>query len=69
MGNTIMGAVVSLDGDIPDTNGAGHPFFASMGSGDVVTLANPSCVVQGDRVTHLFYDVERTAIQGEAAQC
>jgi hypothetical protein len=31
-----------------------------MGPGDV-TLANPSRVVQGDRVTHLLYDVERTA--------
>jgi hypothetical protein len=69
MGNTIMGAVVSLDGDIADTNGAGHPFFASIGPGDVHTLANPSRVVQGDRVPHLLYDVERTAFQGEAARC
>jgi hypothetical protein len=107
MGNTIMGAVVSLDGYIADTNGdvggdqhvdvaageigwqalrmgltnqvimnlgpvllgAGHPFFGNMGSGDVVTLANPSRVVQGDRVAHLLYDVERTEFQGEAARC
>jgi hypothetical protein len=69
MGNTIMAAVVSLDGYIADTNGAGHPFFAGRGSGDGVTLANPTRVVQGDRVTHLLYDVERTALQGEAARC
>jgi hypothetical protein len=69
MGNRLMGAVVSLDGYIADTNGAGHPLFASMGSDGVVTLANPSHVVQGDRVTHLLYDVERTAFQDEAARC
>jgi hypothetical protein len=67
MGITIMRAVVSLDGYIADTNG--DPFFAGMGSVDVVTLANPSRVVQGDRVTHLLYDVERTALPGEAARC
>jgi len=69
MGNTIMAAVVSLDGYIADTNGAGHPFAASRGSGDGVSLANPSRAVQGDRVTHLLYDVERTTFQGEAARC
>jgi hypothetical protein len=69
MGNTIMRAVVSLDGYIADTNGACHPFFDGMGSDDVVTLANPSRVVHGDRVTHLLYDVERTAFPGEAARC
>jgi len=69
MGNRIMGAVVSLDGYIADANGADHPFFASMGSDGVVTLVNPSRVVQGDRVTHLLYDVVRTAFQDEAARC
>ena len=69
MGNTIMGAVVSLDGYLADTNGAGRPFLAGMGSGDGVSLANPSRVVRGDRVTHLLYDVERTTFQGEAARC
>ena len=68
MGNRIMGAVVSLDGYIADANGADRPFFASMGS-DVVTLANQSHVVQGDRVIHLIYDVERTAFQNKAARC
>jgi hypothetical protein len=38
------------------THGAGRPFFGA----DAVTLANPSRVAQGDRVTHLLYDVERT---------
>jgi hypothetical protein len=68
MENRIMGAVVSLDGYIADANGADHPFFASVGSDGVVTLANPSRVVQGDRLT-LLYDVEGTAFQGEAARC
>jgi hypothetical protein len=31
-----------------------------MGPGDVVTLENPSRVVQGDRVTQLLYDVVGT---------
>jgi hypothetical protein len=64
-----MGAVVSLDGYIADANGADHHFFASMGLDGVVTLANPSRVVQGDRVTHVLYDVEPTAFQDEAARC
>jgi hypothetical protein len=42
------------------THGAGRPFFGAIGPGDAVTLANPSRVAQGDRVTHLLYDVERT---------
>ena len=45
---------------VPVVFGAGRPFFGAMGPGDVVTLANPSRVVQGDRVTHLLYDVEGT---------
>jgi hypothetical protein len=69
MGNRILRAVVSPDGYIADANGADHPFFASTGSDGVVTLANPSRVVQGDRVTYLLYDVERTAFQDEAARC
>jgi hypothetical protein len=42
---------------VPVVFGAGRPFFGAMGPGDTVTLANPSRVVQGDRVTHLLYDV------------
>jgi dihydrofolate reductase len=42
---------------VPVVFGSGRPFFGAMGPGDTVTLANPSRVVQGDRVTHLLYDV------------
>jgi hypothetical protein len=31
-----------------------------MGPGDTVTLADPSRVVQGGRVTHLLYDAVGT---------
>ena len=37
--------------------GSGRPFFGAMGAGDVVALDNPVRAVQGDRVTHLLYDV------------
>jgi dihydrofolate reductase len=40
---------------VPVVFGAGRPFFGAMGPG--VVLADPSRVVQGDRVTHLLYDV------------
>jgi dihydrofolate reductase len=42
---------------VPVVFGAGRPFFGAMGPGDTIVLANPSRVVQGDRVTHLLYDV------------
>ena len=42
---------------VPVVFGAGRPFFGAMGSADTIELANPSRVVQGDRVTHLLYDV------------
>lgn len=42
---------------VPVVFGAGRPFFGAMGPGDNVMMANPSRVVQGDRVTHLLYDV------------
>ena len=45
---------------VPVVFGAGRPFFGAMGPGDTITLANPSRVVQGDRVTHLLYDVVGT---------
>ena len=35
MGNTIMGAVVSLDGYIADVNGEVGPLFDWLGNGDV----------------------------------
>ncbi|MGH8777150.1 MAG: type IV toxin-antitoxin system AbiEi family antitoxin domain-containing protein [Jiangellaceae bacterium] len=46
--------------------GAGRPFFGAMGPGDV-TLSNPTRVVQGSRVTHLLYDVERPADRSPTA--
>ena len=48
---------------VPVVFGAGRPFFGAMGPGDTVTLANPARVVQGDRVTHLLYDVVGTALR------
>src|ERR687889_131952 len=42
---------------VPVVFGAGRPFFGAMGPGDTIVLANPSRVAQGDRVTHLLYDV------------
>jgi dihydrofolate reductase len=44
---------------VPVVFGAGRPFFGAMGPGERVMLANPSLVVQGDRVTHLLYEVAR----------
>lgn len=46
---------------VPIVFGAGRPFFGAIGPGDIITLANPSRVAQGDRVTHLLYSVERAA--------
>ncbi|MEV6490185.1 hypothetical protein AB0M20_16410 [Actinoplanes sp. NPDC051633] len=43
---------------VPVVFGSGRPFF---GPGDPVRLDDPSRVAQGDRVTHLLYDVSRPA--------
>lgn len=43
---------------VPVVFGGGRPFFGAMESGEI-RLANPSRVAQGNRVTHLLYDVER----------
>jgi dihydrofolate reductase len=48
---------------VPVVFGAGRPFFGGMGPGDTINLANPSRVVQGDRVTHLLYDVLGTTVR------
>ncbi len=76
MGNTIMGAVVSLDGYIADTNGNVGPLFDWYGNGDVewkfTEHQEEPCrtsKASGDRATHLLCDVECTAFQGEAARC
>jgi dihydrofolate reductase len=42
---------------VPVVFGAGRPFFGAMGSAGAVTLADPSRIARGDRVTHLIYDV------------
>jgi hypothetical protein len=39
--------------------GSGRPFFATGRLAEPLHFANPSTVVQGDRVTHLVYDVRR----------
>lgn len=44
---------------VPVVFGEGRPYFGSAGG--EVTLADPSLVAQGHRVTHLLYDVPRTA--------
>ena len=44
---------------VPVVFGSGRPFFATGGLAEPLQLANPSTVVQGDRVTHLVYDVRR----------
>ena len=44
---------------VPVVFGGGRPFFGAMEPGDDVMLDNPSRVAQGNRVTHLLYDVAR----------
>ena len=44
---------------VPVIFGTGRPFFPTGPLGAPVRLGNPSQVVQGDRVTHLVYDVSR----------
>ena len=43
---------------VPVIFGSGRPFFAAMGPGTTITLSNPSRIAQGNRVTHLLYDVQ-----------
>jgi dihydrofolate reductase len=43
---------------VPVVFGGGRPFFGAMEPGGDVVLGNPSRVAQGNRVTHLLYDVE-----------
>jgi len=58
---TDIGAVIMGRNLFDQTNGwnGGRSFFGAMEPGDNVTLGNPSRVAQGNRVTHLLYDVER----------
>jgi dihydrofolate reductase len=44
---------------IPVVFGSGRPFFATGALPEPLRLENPTMIVQGDRVTHLVYDVSR----------
>ena len=44
---------------VPVVFGSGRPFFATGPLDEPLLLENPSQIVQGDRVTHLVYDVRR----------
>ena len=44
---------------VPVVLGSGRPFFATGTLADPILFDNPSQVVQGDRVTHLVYDVAK----------
>jgi dihydrofolate reductase len=48
--------VISL---VPTVFGSGRPFFATGSLPDPIMFDNPTQVVQGDRVTHLVYDVAK----------
>src|ERR687896_537297 len=44
---------------VPVVFGSGRPFFATGGLAEPLRLEDPTTIVQGDRVTHLLYDVSR----------
>jgi dihydrofolate reductase len=44
---------------VPVVFGSGRPFFATGGLAQPLLFEDPTTVVQGDRVTHLVYDVSR----------
>ena len=44
---------------VPVVFGSGRPFFATGPLAEPLLLQNPTTIVQGDRVTHLVYDVSR----------
>jgi dihydrofolate reductase len=43
---------------VPVVFGSGRPFFATGALAEPPRLENPTTIVQGDRVTHLVYDVD-----------
>jgi dihydrofolate reductase len=45
---------------VPTVFGSGRPFFATGPLAAPIMLGNPTQVVQGDRVTHLLYDVNKS---------
>ncbi len=44
---------------VPVIFGSGRPFYTSGPLAEKIMLGNPTRVVQGDRVTHLVYDVQK----------
>jgi dihydrofolate reductase len=44
---------------VPVVFGSGRPFFATGDLPEPVLLDNPTTIVQGDRVTHMLYEVSR----------
>ena len=44
---------------VPVVFGSGRPFFATGALPEPLLLENPTTIGQGDRVTHLVYDVSR----------
>jgi dihydrofolate reductase len=44
---------------VPVVFGSGRPFFATGGLAEPLPLQDPTTIVQGERVTHLVYDVSR----------
>jgi dihydrofolate reductase len=44
---------------VPAVFGSGRPFFATGELAEPILLEDPTTIVQGDRVTHLVYDVRR----------
>jgi hypothetical protein len=44
---------------VPVVFGSGRPFFATGALPEPLLLDDPTPIVQGDRVTHLVYDVSR----------
>lgn len=45
---------------VPVVLGSGRPFWGTGGVADPILFGDPSQVVQGDRVTHLVYDVSKS---------
>ncbi len=46
---------------VPTVFGSGRPFFATGPLAAPIMLDNPTQIVQGDRVTHLIYDVIKSS--------
>jgi dihydrofolate reductase len=44
---------------VPVVFGSGRPFFTPDGLDEPLPLANPTQIIEGERVTHLVYDVSR----------